>query len=750
MCGVPQIKRRVNRRRMLTWSWFSAVAVLLLLSLYLYGSGHRPGRQEVSGPQLDVGEEDTEKFAGTTTGTSTAATEKITTTTDTTTTAPAGGPMPTTTHKPGHPRPGARRPAVVLRQGTYVGTTLLQSHRFPRALDAFRGIPYAQDTSGKNRFRPPQPLPESDEVFDAIKWGKICPHDGVVWSNTSENCLNANIYRPAGLVDEHGYEKTPEGKKRRPHLPVIVYIHGGGFNTGNGTERNMASFAAWSKDPIVSVSFNYRVGALGFLPSDVTAREGLLNLGLRDQQMLLDWVQENIEAFGGDPGNVSIMGLSAGAHSIGHHIMHYATRSTPPPFVKAILESGATTARAVYYPTHPRHLVQFREFLIAAGVAGVPESELLDRLRELPLETIVRASKDVWDKYVGSVTWPFQPVIDGPNPLAQSSHPEPTPKLPPVIPDLPIKSWLAGNHLRIPIITGFSTNEGTMFVPQDANTSAEFRSFFKTLIPSLTESDLDKLEALYPDPVTVPTSPYRRIPPGVGKQWARLDAAYAHYAYICPVLQTAHYMSESGVGPVYVYRYAATSSNGTANHGDEAPAVAHDVMKLRGRLGMRAIAHAIHGRWARFVSSDVASPDFVPRHRQQQPDNKKKEERRRISSGGSSSSSGNVNINVNYDDDDGDDDVDDYDELVWPPFVSPFGSDGDRPGAGKIMVFGEGNDEMGGGWHRGVPVKVVEMTELEKEACRFWWPRVWLSEGMGWRNDDGGGKRSGAAVEAKL
>src|SRR5690606_10657931 len=151
------------------------------------------------------------------------------------------------------------------------------------------------------------------------------------------------------------------------------------------------------------------------------------------------------------PGNVSIMGLSAGAHSIGHHIMHYATRSTPPPFVKAILESGATTARAVYYPTHPRHLVQFREFLIAAGAAGVPESELLDRLRELPLETIVRASKDVWDKYVGSVTWPFQPVIDGPNPLAQSSHPEPTPKLPPVIPDLPIKSWLAGNHLRIPI-----------------------------------------------------------------------------------------------------------------------------------------------------------------------------------------------------------------------------------------------------------------------------------------------------------
>ncbi|AEO61593.1 hypothetical protein MYCTH_2311902 [Thermothelomyces thermophilus ATCC 42464] len=702
---------------MLTWSWFSAVAVLLLLWLYLYGFGYGfgygPGRQRVSGPPLDVGKDDAEKPAATTATTATATTTTTKTTatdtvTTTTTAAPTAGPMPTT-HKPGGT--AAARPAVVLRQGTYIGTTLLASHRFPRALDAFRGVPYAQDTSGPNRFRPPQPLPESTEVFDAVRWGKICPNDGVVLRNMSENCLNANIYRPAGLVDRDGYEKTADGTRRRPRLPVVVYIHGGGFNKGNGTERNMASFAAWSKEPIVSVSFNYRVGALGFLPSDVTAREGLLNLGLRDQQMLLDWVQENIEAFGGDPKNVSVMGLSAGAHSIGHHIMYYSSRSTPPPFIKAILESGATTARAVFYPTHPRHLVQFREFLIAAGVAGIPESELFDHLRKLPLETIVRASKVVWDKYVDSVTWPFQPVIDSPNHLAQSSHAELDAPRPPLIPDLPIKSWLAGNHLRIPVITGFSTNEGTMFIPHNADTAADFRSFFQTLIPTLTPGDLDELEALYPDPVRVPTSPYRRgIPPGAGRQWARLDAAYSHYAYICPVLQTAHYMSLSGVGPVYVYRYAATSSNGTANHGDEAPAVAHDVMELRGRVGMRAIARAMHGRWARFVASDASSPDIISAH--QHPHKKER--------------SGSVN------------DADDYDEVEWPPFVSPFGPDGDREGTGKIMVFGEGNDEMGGGWHRGVPAKVVEMTELEKEACRFWWPRVWLSEGMGWKD----GKRS--------
>ncbi len=136
----------------------------------------------------------------------------------------------------------------------------------------------------------------------------------------SENCLNANIYRPNGLVDKDGNDAN-EGiwvMKKKPRLPVAVYIHGGGFNTGHGAERNMASFVAWNEAPMVAVNFNYRVGALGFLPSEVTAREGLLNLGLRDQQMLLEWVRDNIEAFGGDPDNVTIMGLSAGAHSVCH------------------------------------------------------------------------------------------------------------------------------------------------------------------------------------------------------------------------------------------------------------------------------------------------------------------------------------------------------------------------------------------------------------------------------------------------
>ncbi len=80
--------------------------------------------------------------------------------------------------------------------------------------------------------------------------------------------------------------------------------------------HDTASMVAWSEQPFVAVSFNYRIGALGFLPSSLTAREGVLNLGLRDQILLFEWVQENISSFGGDKNDVTLIGLSAGAHSV--------------------------------------------------------------------------------------------------------------------------------------------------------------------------------------------------------------------------------------------------------------------------------------------------------------------------------------------------------------------------------------------------------------------------------------------------
>ncbi|KAL0470632.1 Alpha/Beta hydrolase protein [Neurospora intermedia] len=651
-------------------------------------------------------------------------------------------------------QPGATAtsPAVTLRQGRYIGIHLSVDYRFPKAIEAFRGVPFAQTTGGENRFRPPKALPDSDQTFQAGKFGENCPIGGTVGNGFGENCLNANIYRPAGLVDDDGL-KIGDSNKRPALLPVVVYIHGGAFNGGMGSERNMASFVSWADAPMIGINFNYRVGALGFLPSALTAKEGLLNLGLRDQTMLLEWVRENVKAFGGDPDNVTIMGLSAGAHSIGHHIIYYARKESAAPFHRAILESGATTARAVLLPNHPRHLVQFREFLAAAGVDGLPDDQIFDHLRKLPLETIVRASKKVWDRYEPSVTWPFQPVIDGLHDQQQAisnSNSEVTPVL---IPDLPITSWRQGKHLRIPVLTGFNTNEGAMFIPRQANTNDDFRSFFKTLIPTLTDADLAALENLYPDPVTNPHSsnnPYRSVPVGMGAQWARLDAAYSHYAYICPVLQTAHFMSQAGL-PVHVYRFAARGNWDVANHADEAPVVAHDMDFFRSfgpprrSKGLRKVADGMNAAWGRFINGEKVI--------EVETDGKKGSGKR----------------------------------VVWPLFKTPFGdgdleldrggaghktaernterrwssssslwkhsSSGDddvKPpeGTGRMIVFGEGNNERAGASSPGTPAKEEVLNEILLKACRFWWDRIELSEGLGTRREEMG--RSGKGTKARL
>lgn len=197
------------------------------------------------------------------------------------------------------------RPSVALAQGQVVGIQL--NDTFPQTIDAFLGVPYALPPVGERRFRPAEKVLASTETIDGSKYGPMAPGKALLSGgpklDQSEDCLTANIFRPAG---------TTEIDK----LPVALYIHGGAFNRGAAAMHNTGSMVAWSESPFIGVSFGYRVGALGFLPSSLSKKEGILNLGLRDQILLFEWVQENIGKFGGDPGNVTLFGLSAGAHSV--------------------------------------------------------------------------------------------------------------------------------------------------------------------------------------------------------------------------------------------------------------------------------------------------------------------------------------------------------------------------------------------------------------------------------------------------
>ncbi|KAI1376184.1 alpha/beta-hydrolase [Hypoxylon crocopeplum] len=579
-----------------------------------------------------------------------------------------------------------------LDQGNYLGEIVSQSSKYPRSVEAFRGIPYAQSTAGENRFRPPQPLNntgKSDNAQRAVSFGHVCPQNGG-GRNQGEDCLNANIFRPhfGDDPDTAAAEMAKLGVNSTK-LPIIVYVHGGGFNSGSGQERNMLSFVAWSETPLIGMSFNYRVGALGFLPSGLTAKEGLLNLGLKDQQAFFQWVQNNAVNIGGDPNNVTIMGLSAGAHSVGHHLISYSPAnkltSAPPPFQKAILESGGSTARATFVPTHPLHEQQFQQFLLQCGLGNTTDDKIFEELRALSLDTIATASSAIWRRWNPSLRWAFQPVIDGPGGI---------------IPDLPIRSWEKGNVLRIPIMTGFNTDEGAIFVPSRASSSSAMQSLMSGIIPALNNTDLSTLDTLYPDPTTTRGERlYVTKPPtGFGSQFWRLDDSYGHYAYICPVLQAAHLASTAqDAGPVFAYHYAARSNaHGGADHGDEAPVVTHDMDAIGSYPGIVSMADAMNGFWSRFVvSGDPNRPKVQG--------------------------------------------TNDTTDVTWPKFISPFVNDttGGTVGANDtktVMLFGEGNDErMGvrGRQNKGVPAQLSNLTARTQDECRFWWDRVLFSEGFG-------------------
>lgn len=128
--------------------------------------------------------------------------------------------------------------------------------------------------------------------------------DGLGPDTESEDCLTINIWRPIG--------HSSSSKK----LPVAVLIPGGAFNRGAARMHNSHTMLAFSPEPYIAVSMQYRIGVFGGLNTELTAKEGLLNLGLKDMYVALEWVQDNIAAFGGDPDDVTIMGLSAAAHGV--------------------------------------------------------------------------------------------------------------------------------------------------------------------------------------------------------------------------------------------------------------------------------------------------------------------------------------------------------------------------------------------------------------------------------------------------
>lgn len=173
----------------------------------------------------------------------------------------------------------------------------------------FRGIPYAAAPTGALRWSQPKPASAWQGVRDGTNFGPACPQEArfnLTERSEAEDCLSINVSVPA--------DRKPDEK-----LPVFFYIHGGAFVGGSGSLYRLDKLAREGRMAVVTA--NYRVGVLGFLSHPALAKDGFNgNYGLEDQRFALRWVQRNIGLFGGDPGNVTVAGESAGAGSICMHL----------------------------------------------------------------------------------------------------------------------------------------------------------------------------------------------------------------------------------------------------------------------------------------------------------------------------------------------------------------------------------------------------------------------------------------------
>ncbi len=280
----------------------------------------------------------------------------------------------------------ASGPVVVTKAGRLRGLALSNP-----SVALFKAIHYGQSTAGNARFLPPKPVAAWDGVKDATRFGDVCPQGGDVGRRSSEgtallpmseDCLVLNVWTPAA------------DSARRP---VMVWFHGRGFYAGAGSERLYDGARLAKRGDLVVVTVNHRLNVFGYLHlakagGDRFKASG--NAGVQDMQLALEWVRDNIAAFGGDAGNVTIFGESGGGAKVSTLL---GTPSAKGLFKRAIIESGARLA-GTPLATATRN---------AETVMAKLQVTTVEQLQSLPVATVLAAVTET-----GRTTPDFGPVVD--------------------------------------------------------------------------------------------------------------------------------------------------------------------------------------------------------------------------------------------------------------------------------------------------------------------------------------------------
>lgn len=432
---------------------------------------------------------------------------------------------------------------------------------------AFKGIRYAEPPFGVNRFKPPQPVRPWIGTRDALAFGPKAPQlpyppmiSMMIPEMTvpGEDCLTLNVWAPETVT-------AP--------CPVVVWIPGGMFEyhgTGASPQYDGSTFA---RDGVVCVTINYRVGAEGFL----FLGDGVPNRGLLDQLAALEWVRDNIAAFGGDPLNVTIFGESAGALSIGTLLSMPRAKGL---FRRAIAQSGAShhaisceSARLVGTRLAEILGVQATD----EAVSRVPWERVLEAQGQLRADFAVDPNPRRWGQDVVLSGLPWQPVVDGD-----------------ILPALPFEHLETASE--VDLLVGTNTDEHRLFLAPGGGLDQITDGALQGLIHSygLPEKTLAAYRELYPDATcgdlfaAIQTDWYWRIP--------AIRLAEAHTA---------------GPGATYMYEFAWRSPQfgGAlgACHAIELSFVfdslGHSTEPLLGPEPPQVLADTMHAAWVAFAKT---------------------------------------------------------------------------------------------------------------------------------------------------
>ena len=435
---------------------------------------------------------------------------------------------------------------------------------------AFLGIPYAAPPFGDLRFAAPVPAPSWDGVRDCTAYGPTAPKppypapvdlllpEPVV---PGEDVLNLNVWTP---------DPSASG------LPVLVWVHGGAFVNGSGAVPQYDG-TAFARDGVVLVTFNYRLGVDGFLHFD---DGGPANRGLLDQVAALEWVRDNIAAFGGDPGRVTIAGESAGAMSV-------ASLLTMPRaaglFSRAVAQSGAghhalssgTARRVAGYLAEQLGVPLTREAL-----AAVPVPDLVAAQRGLSVQAAAVPDPARW----GEITlnaMVYEPVVDGD-----------------VLPAVPITAVAAGAGADVDLLVGTNTDEHALFLVPNG------------FVDLVSEDLLRMALAGYGVPVEDLVAAYRADAPSATPGELLVKAA-TDWFFRVPAVRLAE-ARVAGPARTYVYEFAWPSPQFGgrlgACHALELAFVfdtlaSEGVEPMAGPDAPQELADVVHAAWVAFVTT---------------------------------------------------------------------------------------------------------------------------------------------------